>query len=70
MTVRKRFLLPVLLALAGCASTPSPMADGYGPTAQTSAASPQRVQAASSALGQRLDSMLANPRIAPMTVTR
>ncbi|HET8996652.1 MAG TPA: hypothetical protein VFN42_08290 [Acetobacteraceae bacterium] len=70
MKVRMRLALPLLLAVAGCAATPSPMTTSPGPVAQTSAAPPQRVTAASEALGQRLDSMLANYRPAAMTLTR
>ena len=70
MKVRMRFVLPALLALAGCASTTPPMAENAGPAGHTSAAPPQRVDAASNALGQRLDTMMATRRTAPATVTR
>jgi len=71
MMVRIRLVLPTLLALASCASTPSPVAtDVAGPVVQTSAAPPQRVIAVSNELGQRLDSMLANARLSSASVTR
>lgn len=70
MKVRMSLALPLVLAVTGCAATAPPVADSPGPVAQSSAAPPQRVTAASAALGQRLDSMLANYRSAPMTLTR
>ncbi len=70
MKVRMRLLLPVLLALSACATTPAPVADNTGPAVQTSAAPPQRVDAASNALGQRLDTMMANRHTTPTTLTR
>jgi len=70
MKVRMRFVLPAMLALAGCTSTPSPVGENTLAGAQTSAAPPQRVDAASNALGARLDSMMATRHIAPATITR
>ena len=70
MSVRIGLVLPALLALAGCAASTSPMTGAAGPVAQTSAAPPQRVTAVSNVLGQRLDSMLANVRFTPTSVTR
>ena len=49
---------------------PPPWADNTGPAVQTSAAPPQRVDAASNALGQRLDTMMANRHTTPTTLTR
>lgn len=59
MKVRMRMIMPVLLALAGCASTTSPMAGDMAGTPQTSAVAPQRVTAAANALGQQLNAMMA-----------
>lgn len=71
MTVRIRLVLPALLALAGCASTPSAnTANVAGPAADTSAAPPQRVTAVSNELGLRLDRMLANARFGAAGATR
>ena len=70
MKVRMRIVLPAMLALAGCTSTATQMGENAGPAMQTSAAPPQRVDAASNALGARLDSIMATRHIAPATVTR
>ncbi|HET8995406.1 MAG TPA: hypothetical protein VFN42_01930 [Acetobacteraceae bacterium] len=70
MKVRMRLALPLVLTVAGCATTTPPLANSPGPVAQTSAAPPQRVSAASDALGHQLDSMLANYRPASTTLTR
>lgn len=70
MKVRMRIVMPALLSLAGCASTPYPMAGGAPPVGQTSAAAPQQVDAVSDALGRRLDTMIATRRSVPATTTR
>ncbi|HXD35052.1 MAG TPA: hypothetical protein VN624_00250 [Rhodanobacter sp.] len=70
MKIRLRFLLPALLALGGCATT-------YGPTATITPAStgpataaPQRVDAVSDALGQKMDNLVASRRPVTSNVTR
>ncbi len=62
MMVRMQFVLPALLALAGCSTAPAPVARGPSPVLQAQAAEPQRVTAASNALGQKLDGMVAAQR--------
>jgi hypothetical protein len=70
MKVRMRLAIPLLLAgLAGCAADqPSPQYTAA--TAPASAAAPQQVNAASDALGQRLDNMMAKRRTPATSVTR
>lgn len=68
--VRIGFVLSALLALTACAAPSSPTTGTADPVAQTSVAPPQRVTAVSKALGQRLDSMLANAGYASSNVSR
>lgn len=70
MNIRLCFVLPALLALGGCAT-------GYdsGPRAAASntvtpVAAPQRVDAVSDALGQKIDNMVASRRTVPTNITR
>ena len=70
MKVRMRLVLPVLLALSACATSSAPVAGNMGPAVHTSAASPQRVEATSDALGQRLNAMMATRHIPSTTLTR
>lgn len=70
MKVRMRLAIPLVLAcLAGC-TTEQPSSQYTATTAPATVAAPQRVNAASDALGQRLDNIMATRRVTPGTVTR
>ena len=70
MKVRMCIVIPVLLAIAGCASTTVPLASDSPPEGNAIAAAPQQVSAISDALGQRLDRMIATRHLTPTAMTR
>lgn len=70
MKVRMHLVLPVLCVLGGCTAGDPAMTGDTGPAASASAAAPAQVDAASAALGQKLDNMIARQRGTPVTVTR
>ena len=59
MKVRIRLILPALVALAGCSADYQSTATNTAAAPQANVAAPQQVNAASDALGQRLDAMMA-----------
>jgi len=61
-------MLPAVLALAGCATTID--TSHTASTAPTSAAAPAQVNAASDALGAKMDNMLASRHPGGAAVTR
>jgi len=70
MKVRMRYAIPLLLAcLAGCTAE-QPSNQYTSGTTPTTVAPPQQVNAASDALGQRLDNMMAKGRSPATSVTR
>jgi uncharacterized lipoprotein YajG len=69
MKIRVRYMLPAMLLLAGCAATNN---SGYsaGNAAAPPMAPPQRVDAVSSAVGAKMDNMLASQPSTGSSVTR
>jgi hypothetical protein len=57
MKIRMRFVLPVLLPLAGCTTTDSSYSASNAAT--PAVAPPQRVDAVSDAVGAKMDAMVA-----------
>jgi uncharacterized lipoprotein YajG len=60
MKIRKRFLLPAMLLLAGCATTTTSSSYTASNAPAPTVAPPQRVDAVSDAMGAKVDTMVAS----------
>jgi hypothetical protein len=70
MKIRKRYVLPAMLLLAGCATTTTSSNYSTSIAAAPVAAPPQRVDAVSDAVGAKVDSMLVSNPSASNNLTR
>ena len=70
MKIQIGLVLSALLALAGCATNDGYMAEHASNNVATPTAAPQRVDAVSDALGQKVDNMVASRRSVSNDVTR
>jgi len=71
MKIRKRYVLPAMLLLAGCATTTTSSSNySTSVAAAPVGAPPQRVDAVSDAVGAKVDSMLVSNPSASNSLTR
>jgi uncharacterized lipoprotein YajG len=70
MKIRKRYVLPAMLLLAGCAATTTSSTYSPSTAAAPAVAPPQRVDAVSDAVGAKVDSMLVSGASTSNKLTR